>query len=767
MKIHLDKWRYNQKPPKNDIGQIKSATQSAKNIVDLPIEEILKAIQQGRTVSPAVLIGGCKGINWTEQSLWMVDLDNDKSQILTMDNALEICKSNKLEPAFAYYSFSHSESKPKFRLGFVMDEIITDTYKRKAIIETLTGLFGDSVDLSARNADRIFFGTNKGIAYKNLDARITFKDIIGAYKPPIDKNIGGDNELSILKKEFDFLGYLTERFDVAYEGDNYISFHDCYCGHKNCLVFYPETNSFKCFSSNGGAGGSIVDFLMAQEKLSVRDAIEKFKHDIMLLPRVDESDLVKQLKDIKPCGKYATNDRWMGELYAVIFKNDCRFNATTNSWYTFNGKVWSEDSGGMIVQNLAKKLYDSLLKYATSIPDDSQRQNYISGLLKYGSLGKRDLMIKDARDKYYITQKDLDKNEHLFNCQNGTYDLNTGEFRPHNSDDLLSKISNVVYDPNAKSNEWEKFINEIMQNDKSKIEYLQKILGYALTTDTSLETAFIFWGSTTRNGKSSLVEVVSHLMGGSDGYSMGITPQTLAQKDSSDSRRASGDIARLDGCRFLNASEPNKSMKFDASLLKTLLGRDTIIARHLHCREFEFIPKFKLFINCNFLPVITDNTLFASGRLQVLTFDRHFTESEQDKGLKHRLKNERNISGIFNWLLEGLKKFRSDGLVIPDAVKQATDEYRGQSDKLGTYIKERLVYTGNNTKASDVFNDYNLWCLGNEMGSPFKSTFYDELKTKGLFASHGTIDGKTAINIVKGYEIVGNVKNINSICKYI
>jgi len=660
MRLHIDKWRYNQKPPKVDIGQIKSATQSEKNIVDLPIQDILKAIEQGRTISPAVLIGGCKGVNWTEQSLWMVDLDNDKSQILTLENAIEICKAHKLEPAFAYYSFSHSESKPKIRLGFIMDEVVTDTYKRKVIIETLTGLFGDSVDLACRNADRIFFGTNKGIVYKNLDSRITFKDIIGAYKPPIEKNIGGDNELLILKKEFDFLGYLTERFEIDYESDNYISFHDCYCGHKNCLVFYPETNSFKCFSSNGGAGGSIIDFLMAQEKLTLPKAIEKFKHELVGLPRVSENELVKRVKEINPCGKYAVDDRNLSELFADIYKDTARFNATSNSWWTYNGKVWHEDVSGMVVQSLAKKLYDALLKYATTIQDDSTRQKYISDLLRYSSLGKREQIIKDARDKFYITNKDLDRNGNLFNCQNGTYDLENGTFTPHNSDDLLSKISNVVYDPNAKSEEWKKFIGAIMKYDDEKILYLQKILGYSISENTEQECCFIMYGATTRNGKSTLTDTIAYTLGGEDGYATSITPQTLAQKDQNDSRRASPEIAKLDGCRFLNSSEPPKNMRFDTALLKTLLGNDKVVCRHLYQREFEFVPRFKLFLTTNHLPIITDNSLFTSGRINVITFDRHFAPEEQDKNLKHRLRSSENISAVFNWLLEGWNLYRKE-----------------------------------------------------------------------------------------------------------
>ena len=131
--------------------------------------------------------------------------------------------------------------------------------------------------------------------------------------------------------------------------------------------------------------------------------------------------------------------------------------------------------------NKAKELADGLLIYATTIEDEKQKQNYIDYVSKLGQLRFRETMVKDSRDIHFVTQSDFDKNLDLFNCQNGTLNLKTFDFTPHNADDLLSKISNVIYEPFAKSEEWEKFINEVMQGDTDKTEYLQKILGYLTT----------------------------------------------------------------------------------------------------------------------------------------------------------------------------------------------------------------------------------------------------------------------------------------------
>jgi putative DNA primase/helicase len=237
-------------------------------------------------------------------------------------------------------------------------------------------------------------------------------------------------------------------------------------------------------------------------------------------------------------------------------------------------------------------------------------------------------------------------------------------------------------------------------------------------------------------------------------YAMNTQPQTLAIRQNKDTRQASGDIARLNGCRFLNASEPPKNMNFDCALLKTLIGNDKITARNLYEREFEFFPHFKLFVNTNYLPVITDTTLFYSGRINVLTFDRHFEEWEQDKSLKSKLKTPENISGIFNWCLEGLKKFRKSGAIPPPKVKKSTQDYCKKSDNVGIYIDECLKKSNKSISAKDVYQHFLCWCSDNGYNALSKTNFYDELKNRGMFSASGTINGQTTRNVIKGYEII-------------
>lgn len=463
--------------------------------------------------------------------------------------------------------------------------------------------------------------------------------------------------------------------------------------------------------------------------------------------------LAEKMQKLNVVREYSWNDKGLSAVFAELFKDCCRYNTTAKEWYCFDGKIWAKDEGAMYTSRKAKVFTDALYLYAASIEEET-RALFIKSISPYGKFHNRETLIKDARDWFNFTQTALDRDLNLYNCQNGTLNLDDWSFSLHKPADMLLKISNVWYDPDVRSPLFESFISDIMMGDTKKINYLQKVLGATLTADTSMETCWILYGPSTRNGKSTLVETIGYMHGNTAGYATSMMPQTLAIKQNKDSSRANGDIARLNGCRFLNASEPPKRMIFDTALLKSMLGRDTITARQIFEKEFEFIPHFHLFINTNYLPLIQDDTLFSSGRVNVITFDRHFTPAEQDKTLKERLQSKENISGIFNWCLDGLRMFRQEGAEPPITVAEATEAYRRTSDKFGNFLEECLQKTGRNTTAGAVYKRYQTWCEDNGFGTENKRGFFDELRAKGIFAETGTVNSLTARNVVKGYELI-------------
>ncbi len=462
--------------------------------------------------------------------------------------------------------------------------------------------------------------------------------------------------------------------------------------------------------------------------------------------------LLAKLKKIVPEKKYTYNDIGMSELFAEIYKSQLRYNTIAKQWYCFNGKVWQEDTGAMKARQKMKELSKTLLTYVTYIKDEDKKSIFLKYIKTLGNYNTRKKILEDSQSKMFISQTDFDKDKDLFNCQNGTLNLKTFKFEEeHNPNDLLSKISNVVYNPEATCPQFKKFMNEIMYSNKNKIDFLQKIFGYSTTAETLLEECFILYGKTTRNGKGTLMDTILYMLGD---YGRTAMPETLSLKRWKDASKASSDIARLNGCRFVNISEPSHDMVIDSALLKTLTGRDKIVARFLNQNEFEFYPQFKLFINTNHLPIINDDTVFKSGRINVITFDRHFKEEEQDPTLKDKLKEENEISGIFNWCLEGLENFHEEGLTTPKEVEDATAEYEKKNDKIAKFFKQELVKNSKkNVSCLKVYNRYCEWCEENHLPALSKKEFMKYLKDKKLWSKQGTINGKTIQNVVKGYEL--------------
>ena len=217
--------------------------------------------------------------------------------------------------------------------------------------------------------------------------------------------------------------------------------------------------------------------------------------------------------------------------------------------------------------------------------------------------------------------------EVFFNCDNATVDFLNGKAKAHSHLDYITMINPVKYDPEAYSERVIRFIDEVTSRDKARARFLQKSLSYGFIGLTFFECLFILYGVTNRNGKDTLMEAL--LLNAGD-YGKAVRPETITQKRNPDSQAPSEDIARLVGVRFANISEPARGLVLNSAQVKSMTGNDTQNARFLHENSFDFKLQYKLYINTNYLPVITDMTVFDSNRLYIIPFDRHFEDWEQE-----------------------------------------------------------------------------------------------------------------------------------------
>ena len=514
-------------------------------------------------------------------------------------------------------------------------------------------------------------------------------------------------------------GMMRDKWDRAQAGTTYgaITIRNAV---SSCTTIYSPLNQ-----NDVNADFEIIDESSSDESSGDEDEEEEQEKKASF--EADLSFIKLSIDDMKPQSnpRYGRDEIGMGNIFADYFKPIARYNSERGVWYVFDGTVWQPDVGNLKVAELAKLLADRLFAYALQITEEDTRKRYIERVKKLQLRRNRETMLKDARSVYPLSMQAFDSNIFLFNCKNGTLDLRTMEFYKHDPEEYHTKVSQVSYDPDATCPRWISFIDEITEGDKSRSEYLQKALGYSLTGDTHLECLFILYGATTRNGKGTTMETFLRIMGD---YGRNADPGLLASKFTNQSTGGpSEEIARLAGSRFVNISEPEKKITLDAALTKRLTGNDTITARYLHENSFEFVPNFKIFINTNHLPNITDLTLFDSGRIKIIPFNRHFAENERDEGLKSQFAKPENMSGIFNWVLEGYKKFKKEKLAMPQSVVDATQQYHMDSDRIGRFCSECLEEAeGEELTSQQVYSKFVEWCSGQGDLRPGKQSDFNK-----------------------------------------
>ncbi len=354
-------------------------------------------------------------------------------------------------------------------------------------------------------------------------------------------------------------------------------------------------------------------------------------------PNLASEELNKEIADMKLAIEKRKNEltqklisfKWTdygnAERLVLMRGENIRYNHAAKKWLIWNGKYWENDTADKIVLK-TKGVIRQLEQIAFSMEDDPKRDKFIKFLLRSESNNKIKSIISLAESELPISYENLDINKMMFNIDNGTIDLKTGQVNQHNRDDYITKISPVIYDQNAKCPKFLTFLNKIFENDQDIISYMQRVMGYTLTGQSGEQCMFILWG-TGKNGKSTLLNILIHILGD---YGMNTPASTfLSTKYESGS---SNDLARLKGARGVCCVvEPEVNKHLSESLVKQATGNDTITSRFLFQEFFEYQPEFKIFLATNNKPIIKGQNEGIWRRIHLIHF-KYKLRSTTDQG---------------------------------------------------------------------------------------------------------------------------------------
>lgn len=466
-------------------------------------------------------------------------------------------------------------------------------------------------------------------------------------------------------------------------------------------------------------------------------------------PDLDADDAAEMLEQdrrlIKNPEKFAARDGWAfpyrWDLYqpqdggiADAFRDlpesaDWRFVRDREQWFHWNGQHW-QDNECLALAGCVASLMESLnkqaaagLQQARQDMADAKAQKNDDAASEASALAEFAAAMRSATKRtagrissvttllspwLAVAPTALDSGN-LLNLANGTLHLDNFRFAAHDRADLLTFCLPYEYNPDADCPRWRQFVTEVLVDDDGKHDpelagLFQELFGLSLTEDTSHE-AMAWLSGEGSNGKSTALVVLREMLG------------TLAVNVNFHTLGASGDyqLAGLPGRRVIVSSESLKGGGAPEHYLKNLVSGESLTARPIYGKQFEFRPVAKLWWAMNDRPIVKDTSDAIWRRLQLIEFKRKFEGDQKDIHLSTKLRAE--LPGILNWALAGLKRLRLRGrLPESKAVKTAIADYRRETNQVAQWLDECVKVDGKLTdpvRAQTVYDHYKWWAKDN------------------------------------------------------
>lgn len=413
------------------------------------------------------------------------------------------------------------------------------------------------------------------------------------------------------------------------------------------------------------------------------------------------------------------NENRVGDakLYSRLHRGAVVYVKYWERWLIWGGHHWIEDDfeiSAQIIEDVCE-LYLRLAESKQIEADEETDKDLKSKLQSIADTALRRVnqlrdtpgqdkllqMTRRIRDPLVVLPNQIDQQHYVKACPNGVIDLRTGELRPGKPEEYILNAIVTEYDPELLRKddpcpETNRFLLSSMDGDQELVDFIWRLLGYGLITERRDHIFTIMWGEHGRNGKDTLIKLVTHVLGQtlSGDAPVEMLLQTQQVRNSS---APSPDVLTLRGMCIAWINEAEEGQRFALAKLKKLTGGGYITARGLHDKlQTTWLQTHLPIMTTNELPKAkADDAAFWS-RALIIKWPLSFVERPEqpyerlaDKDLNEKIGAE--AKGVLARMVRGSMEYLRDGLKIPDKVRQWTREQRASWDDVGLFISEWCI----------------------------------------------------------------------------
>ncbi len=407
------------------------------------------------------------------------------------------------------------------------------------------------------------------------------------------------------------------------------------------------------------------------------------------------------------CAAFGTDDghacRWVAWLDGRVMHARGRF-------YQWTGAFWRPDTGQVagLLKEFARVQADDAARAFHADPQNKGKGDRMKAARTLLQQNTQDRVLRAAATMLRVEDSDLDRDDYLLSCSNGTVNLLNGTLKPADPLDCMTLTTGHAFDKEAQCPAWESFIAKAI-GDKESVEWFQRFIGYCATGSVEKEMMLLTLGPS-GSGKSTALKAIMHALGGETATTSYATAAGSALLADTGKQRNpnehTGGLTPLVGKRLASVNEIKKGERWDDSLLKQLVSREPIQMREVGgARAFNVMPTSKIWVRGNHQPNLCSVGDDMIRRLAILEFKR--PPAKADHGLDARFRAE--APGILRWIAEGAVALKDKGLKpLPGVMQEILDSFRSEQDVMGEWLAT-CYEPGTFTPGEDLRHDYAAW----------------------------------------------------------
>lgn len=457
------------------------------------------------------------------------------------------------------------------------------------------------------------------------------------------------------------------------------------------------------------------------------DFAEKFAENYPTPFNVDFS-LIHEYRDWMSAFYYKRHQTSGLDLFVKLVEGNLLYSDNERCYYYYNGNYWVETNGVLqvilaVLVGAGQRFYSDVdKKNADSAETVSEYFNYLGSI---ATLQRFESALKTHVD---VCKKDMEwdspDNEATLTLKDCVMDFSGRDivFRQGRRDEyrrLFIDLKEEDFNDKALPEKFREFLKDVFPNDETR-----KMATYVLATmlsGTGRFRKFHIWNGSGNNGKSSLMEIMTDVIGRE--RTATYRPESLLMTEKWSA--LTPEVAELRGSLVAFSSETNESKKICEGAVKRLTGDETIQANPKYQKPIYFKTTWQLVLSTNYLPKFQSHDNAFVNRLLILPFHTCFydTEEKKESGKRHGsryFKEAKNITIIKKEIKKEraqilyylARRFQELDFNIDESPEsaEAKDHYVKDNNDVLDLIHEVIEFDSSKkwfTPAKDIIDFYN------------------------------------------------------------